>query len=207
MKLIALLVFLMLPAAAQAQTPNPMECQLLPIHIANQDVAYKPGVDVRGKPVVPADLNAPTMELPRTIVVPLSVDMADRLQSSVDGLKLEAPLGMVEIHPNGRVVYNDKDLTPQVYALCGREAVPALKPETEAEKVEAAAEVKENEPKISRKPVMDKPAEAEESTDGQATADTIKSDAVEVAPTQAVPPDGMTIEGGESRQEGYRSDE
>lgn len=207
MKNLVLFIFMMaLPHVVQAQTPNPMECQLLPVHTANSDVAYKPGVDVKGKPVVPADLNAPMMELPRTIVVPLSTDMADKLQSSnVDGLKLEAPLGMVEIHPNGRVVYNGKDLTPQVYALCGREAVPALPPETGAEKAEAAAEeVKPTSPKISKKPIMGDPASAASVPDGQAPADTIKSDAVEVPPTQAIPPEGMMIEGGESRQEGYR---
>lgn len=174
-------VFLMPSLAAHAQLPVPVECQLLPVHTEGADVAFKPGVDVRGKPVVPADLNAPTMDLPKTIVIPLSVDMAGKLQASnVEGLKLDAPLGMVEIHPNGRVVYNDQDLTPNIYALCGREAVP------------------ETAPSSSTSPPSAPPA-----PDGQKKADVIKSDAVEIAPAKAVPPEGVMIEGGESRQEGY----
>lgn len=187
MKKLVLIAALMVTAsAAQAEDIAPMECQLLPVHVAKDDVAYKPGVDVKGKKVVPADLDAPTMDLPKTILIPLSVDMSDKLQNNgVDGAMMEAPLGMLEIHPNGRVVYNGKDLTPQVYALCGRETVPELTPS------QAATD-----------PVSAPAPATKAAPDGQAGTDTIKSDAVEVAPAKAVPPEGMMIEGGESRQEG-----
>lgn len=190
-----ILMMIMLGALAawpvHAEDRMPMECQLLPVHVSNNDVAYKPGVDVKGKPVVPADLNAPMMELPQTIVIPLTINMADRLKTNnIEGLNLESPLGMVEIFPNGRVVYNDQDLTPQVYALCGRETVPELPPVPADPNKEAAA-------------TKSAPSDAVKAPDGQVPADTIKSDAVEIAPTQAVPPEGVMIEGGESRQEGY----
>jgi len=34
-------------------------CRLLAEHVPDEDVAYQPGVSVTGKPVAPADLNAP----------------------------------------------------------------------------------------------------------------------------------------------------
>ena len=188
--LIAMVVLLAAsPAWAQ---PVPMECQLLPVHVPKGDVAFKPGVDVRGKPVVPADINAAPIEPPKTIVIPLTVDMAKKLtNNNVDGLKLDAPLGMLEIHSNGRVVYNDRDLTPQVYALCGREGVPGpvTPPQTDAPGAAPAEEA---------------PSRDAKAANGQAAADAIKSHAVEITPTQAIPPDSEVIEGGESREEGYK---
>lgn len=106
----------------KAQEGQPPECRLLPEHKANASVAYQPGVDVHGKPVVPADLNAAPMDMGRqSVIVPLNIDLAKRLQGSgVQGLNLESTLGFLEIQPNGRVLYNGQDLTTQVYVLCDK---------------------------------------------------------------------------------------
>lgn len=107
--------------AAHAQDDGiyPPECRLLPDHKASADVAYKPGVDARGKPVVPADINAAPMDLAgQTIVVPLTVDLAKRLGHHTKGLALEGTTGFLEIAPSGRVTYNGQDLTSQVHAVC-----------------------------------------------------------------------------------------
>lgn len=115
------------PAFAQPIESNvPPECRLLPEHKADAGVAYQPGVDVHGKSVVPADLNSPLASsiASQTIVVPLTVDLADRLQGqTIDGLKLEGNLGYLEIHPDGRVSHNGEDWTSQVYVLCGKPPV------------------------------------------------------------------------------------
>lgn len=184
-KYLTAFILALMPVSAFAQEVIP-ECQLLGQHKPAGDVAYTPGVDVHGKPVVPADLGGAAAIVPDTVVVPLSVDLAQRLQNSnVEGLKLEAPLGMLEIHQNGRVTYNGQDWTPQVYALCGKEnLLPPLPP----------------------KPPQAAPAAApaQNSGHGQPATDAIKSDAVEIAPVQAVPPDSVVIEGGESREEGLQ---
>jgi hypothetical protein len=171
-----LIMILGLSGVAMADDLPPAECRYLPAHQADAGVAYQPGVDVHGKPVVPADLDAaPVAALPETITVPLSIDLAERLRNSnVEGLQLEAPLGMLEIHQNGRVVYDGKDWTPQIYALCGQN-VPAAQEE---------------------------PSPA--AGNGQAPADDIKSDAAEIPAVPAIPAGSVEIEGGESRQEGYK---
>ncbi len=46
-------VFVLLAAPAMAE-----DCAWLVRHVPADDVAYKPGVDVKGRPVAPADLNA-----------------------------------------------------------------------------------------------------------------------------------------------------
>src|SRR5688572_20512159 len=113
MSKLLLLVVVFLAGAAKAETLPP-ECKFLPEHVPSDDVAYKPGVDVHGKPVVPADLNDTAFEVPEVITVPLSIDLAEKLQTlSVPGFQLEAPLGLLEIHENGRVTYEGREWTPQ----------------------------------------------------------------------------------------------
>lgn len=168
-----LIMFVSVPAWSDEL---PGECRLLGAHKPDSGVAYQPGVDVHGNPVAPADLNGgAAMAVSETVTVPLSVDLAERLQNShVQGLQLEAPLGMLEIHQNGRVVYNGEDWTPQVYASCGREA-PVLPP---------------------RKPALP--------DNGQNAADAIKSETPSPKAPPAIPPGSVEIEGGEARQEGYK---
>lgn len=114
------------PAFAQPiESAIPPECRLLPEHKPNADVAYQPGVDVKGRNVVPADINAPVTPIGReTIVVPLTVDLVERMQGlNIPGMKMEGSLGYLEIHPDGRVSHNGQDWTSQVYVLCGKSAV------------------------------------------------------------------------------------
>ena len=49
-------------------------------HVPADDVTYKPGVDVRGKPVVPADLGSGSaITIPDKINIQIGIDLADRL--------------------------------------------------------------------------------------------------------------------------------
>lgn len=131
------MMFLVNPAFASEAPP---ECRLLSTHKAAVDVNFQPGVDVRGKAVMPADLNAAPIPVPDVITVPLSIDLSRRLQNAnVAGLELDAPMGLLEFHKSGRVVYDGKDLTSQVYALCGVAApeVPDGQPPADAIKSDA----------------------------------------------------------------------
>lgn len=155
--------------AAMAEEGVPPECRILPEHKAANDVTYKPGVDVRGKAVVPADINADPMGIStQTVVVPLTVDLAKRLQNqNIAGLEMEGTLGFLEIAPSGRITYNGQDLTSQVHALCG-EKPTGTAVETPAEPdrqtppdILKSAPVKENNVLVppAAKPVTPPPAE------------------------------------------------
>lgn len=124
--LAAFFALIAFPVSAQEiESHIPPECRLLPDHKPNADVSYKPGVDVKGKSVVPADLNGTATPLAReTIVVPLTINLADRMQGmNIPGMKMEGNLGYLEIHPDGRVSHNGQDWTSQVYVLCGKTAI------------------------------------------------------------------------------------
>lgn len=135
---VALLLFAF-PAFAQVNEIPP-ECRILPEHKLDTGVNYKPGVDVHGKPVVPADINAAPIAVPETMVVPLTIDLAQRLQGmNIPGLQMDSTLGFLEIRQDGRVTYNDKDITSQVYVLCGKKpdvAPPATDRQTPPDIIE-----------------------------------------------------------------------
>ena len=122
MKWFFVCILFLFPVVAKAEEQKlPPECRVLPDHKAAPGVAYESGVDVHGKAVVPADINASPVAMPENIVVPLSIDLARRLQGlNVTGLNLESTLGFLEVSKDGRVTYNGQDPTPQVYLLCGQ---------------------------------------------------------------------------------------
>jgi len=72
-------------AHAESLTFSAAQCRQLTAHTPAKGVEYKPGVDVRGKAVVPADLGGgytiPTMT-PEDISIPITIDLADRLGRS-----------------------------------------------------------------------------------------------------------------------------
>ncbi len=138
MKVIPVLLVL-LPITAHAETVavSAADCQKLVAHVPSDDVTYKPGVDVRGKAVAPADLGGGyKMELPESIDLQIGVDLADRLairaankQAAAQAqaglptttgpaarkvLPAEgyAPVGMLSIRGN-EAYWNGKPLAPQ----------------------------------------------------------------------------------------------
>ena len=118
------IVFLMNPAAARAQPDSSTLCRLLHAHQPDESVAYRPGIDVHGKPVVPADLNAPVM-LPDKITIPVTVDVAQQLSQALPaGMELDAQFGIIDVYADGRVVYNDRDLTAAAAVACEADAPP-----------------------------------------------------------------------------------
>lgn len=131
---LALATVMLLPLAQAAQAKDPtdgkseglavekMICQQLYIHKPAADVAYQPGVDVNGNAVAPADLpsEGASIGVPDYIEVPMTVDLAQRLQQPVpEGVKMEGVIGNLRLYKDGRISYNGQDVLPQAGALCG----------------------------------------------------------------------------------------
>lgn len=93
------------------------DCQRLDAERARADVSYKPGVDVRGKPVAPAELE-PTLgaiKLPDEIVIDFGLDLAGRYNIDGSGL-YTATAGIMTIHFDlaaGGLTINGKPLTKE----------------------------------------------------------------------------------------------
>jgi hypothetical protein len=80
---------------------------------------YKPGVDVKGKPVVSADIAPAPMAAPKSMTIPLTIDMAQRFNTVLPaGSKMEAQVGTVDIMQNGAVMINGKDVTSAADSVC-----------------------------------------------------------------------------------------
>jgi hypothetical protein len=121
-------------AAAAAEEPAYLEvdrsvCDRIVEHVPDADVTYQPGVDVHGKPVVPADINPSTVTLPDVIWIPLELDLQRSFglpgtRRLFDGKVL---LGTIRVEGN-RVTYDGQELTDpqsQVLAeLCRRSVTP-----------------------------------------------------------------------------------
>ena len=89
------------------------DCERIVKYVANQDVTYKPGVDVHGKPVAPADLPGSQIQLPEKIFIDLSLPFKDLLNNYNPKLKnAEVYVGTVEYDlTSGRMLYNGQELS------------------------------------------------------------------------------------------------
>ncbi|MBI4031438.1 MAG: hypothetical protein HY370_07145 [Proteobacteria bacterium] len=127
----AFLFFFCTPAYAQGDAAL---CQFWKHINAAPPAAYQPGVDVRGNPVAPADINASSSSfLPSRITFPVNVDLAQALNLPLPaGTQFDANMGMIEVYTDGRVLYNGQDMSAQTQAFCAGDPVPqAAKKEPE----------------------------------------------------------------------------
>ena len=111
---IAIVLVLALPAAsavADALTISKAECRKLMRHQPSADVAYRPGVDVRGRRVAPADLGGGTnIAVPQEIEIAITVELDKTIGAAASGLyKPEANIGKV-VYKNGRAWFNGQPL-------------------------------------------------------------------------------------------------
>jgi len=109
-------------AANEVQiTVSKENCTRIEKHVAADDVAYKPGVDVHGKPVAPADLNGGNLlKFPNEIVIDLSLPLQDLLSSPPDSLKnADVRVGEITYNINsGKMLFNGQELAdPAMHAL------------------------------------------------------------------------------------------
>ena len=87
-----------------------MDCSQLVTHVASSDVSYRPGVDVTGNAVPPADLNAqPQISVPDVISIPVTIDLATNLGINTPFLA-RPTVGEVQITRDGRVSFNGQPI-------------------------------------------------------------------------------------------------
>ncbi len=135
----ALFLILAAPPLAHAQTEfviSRQNCRLLVRHVPDPGVEYQPGVDVRGREVVSADLGGrQPIKVPETFTIDIDVYLADRLGIPADP-KLyvpEANVAVVSVEGD-RVFFEGQplsDLRQQAVAEACREKLrsgPEVKP-------------------------------------------------------------------------------
>jgi len=120
-------------AQESAATPTKIEVtgvdcrRLFVTHQPSADVAYKPGVDVHGKPVAPADLNpVPQIKVPETVAFDVAVDLRRFGVPQTSPLfQPSVKLGEVRVDVlTGKTLYNGAAIgNPEIEAL--REACKA----------------------------------------------------------------------------------
>ncbi len=119
MRFLFLFLSLFLTVPAFAQDADTL-CNVIAAY-KSDDANYKPGVDVHGKPVVSADLNSNLKPVIDPVVIPISIDLAQKFNLDLpDGMELKPDVAYVKIYGDGRVEYNDTDITQNTTALCSR---------------------------------------------------------------------------------------
>ena len=107
------------PASAEVAISR-KDCERLVNHEPAPDVAYQPGVDVHGRPVVPADLGGgQQIQLPDVIYIPIEVLIQDKYGIPANSVLYDATalVGVVEVRGN-QVYFEDQPLTdPEIVAL------------------------------------------------------------------------------------------
>ncbi len=117
----ALLVAIVLIYSADAQTVKirTTDCANFVSHLPTDDVAYKPGVDVHGRSVVPADLGGGVqIKPPQELEIPITVDLQKRLGIPVDPKQYQTQnftVGTVS-WKNGRGYFNGQPLQTEEQA-------------------------------------------------------------------------------------------
>ena len=99
-------------------------CRRLVAHRPAPDVLYRPGVNLRGRPVAPADIDRPPLELPAEIGVDILVPWPDSVQPGIARPEArrrpDAPpvryrgevyVGLVTLAPDGSLLFNGRPLS------------------------------------------------------------------------------------------------
>ena len=94
------------------------DCARLVAHVPAPDVAYRPGVDVYGREVAPADLGgAPRIELPETILIDIEIDLQARFGIPADPTQYDPDAEVGEVaYRDGRFTFNGHPLQDQAQA-------------------------------------------------------------------------------------------
>lgn len=148
-----LIVFcLTIPSLASAN--NGPVCQVVQNYEKVAAANYQPGLDAQGNRVIAAELgNGPSSFLPDVIRIPVNIDLVQYVQQQLPaGMQMESNFGMVEIHPDGKVLYNDQDITNTTYAYCGLQAPALTESSDKAAAVIAKPQVPHNQPVATAAP-------------------------------------------------------
>lgn len=94
------------------------DCSRLVKHAPAPDVAYQPGVDARGRAVVPADLDGGvSLALPETIVIDVEADLFAKFGIPLDPALYDADAEIGEVtYRDGRAYFNGQPLQNEAQA-------------------------------------------------------------------------------------------
>jgi len=116
------------PGSAPAQQVLVVDnatCRQLTRHVPAPDVAYRPGVDVNGRAVAPADLPADSdLNLPRDIPIDLRIPVQSILGAASPRLTELADIrpGRLVVQADGQVLFEGRvvgdDARDRLVALC-----------------------------------------------------------------------------------------
>ncbi|MEH6524849.1 MAG: hypothetical protein V7723_02160 [Sneathiella sp.] len=121
------LILFLVPAQAFAEDVelevSKKNCSRITKYVADADVDFKPGVDVHGKAVVPADLDGQQIKIPDTIFINLALPFKDLLNNYNPKLKnAEVYVGLIEYNiSSGRMLYNGQELSDPALNAIARE--------------------------------------------------------------------------------------
>jgi len=108
----ALLLLTALPARADTVGISRETCAELVQHVPGSDVEYRPGVDVNGDKVAPADMpeNA-QITVPREFSIPITVDLGKRLgiPRNPNSFQSNAEIGVLS-YKDGQLFFNGQPL-------------------------------------------------------------------------------------------------
>lgn len=122
MRLIFLLT-LLCPLLADARTVivDDGRCRVVERYVPNADVAYQPGVDVKGRAVAPADLNGGNQVVtPRFVTIPLNIPISEFLAVTppfLNDVEVDAGLILVDTE-TGFLSYDGQRLDQPEIVLC-----------------------------------------------------------------------------------------
>lgn len=124
------LVIALLPAVSVAVAASAAvgrdPCAAVVAHVPEAGVTYRPGVDVEGRAVAPADVPAPALDLPEEITFEITVPIrgGGRRHFTSRDYVGEALVGLLTLHADGRMSFNGRMLEPageaELRAACRR---------------------------------------------------------------------------------------
>jgi hypothetical protein len=125
----AAVLFACAPAFAQTISVTTV-CSQLAQYSAQPGTEFKPGVDVNGNPVAPADIDAPVPPIAYPVQIPIEVDILRLIEVDLpaqveDSMEMDASVAYVTLEEDGRVFYNGQDISDQVTHACKEESEEA----------------------------------------------------------------------------------
>jgi hypothetical protein len=112
------LMLIAVPAHAEDVSTRTL-CQMLPQYQADPSVNYEPGVDVNGKAVVPGDVNKVLRNNFDAVEIPVEMNLLQNLNVSAPaGTEIKPTVAVLKVYGDGRVKYNEQDVTQQAQNLC-----------------------------------------------------------------------------------------
>ena len=107
------------------------DCARLVAHVPGDEMTYRPGVDVRGRPVAPAEVDdTPALALPESYRIRIEVDSDDRFGIPTTAGSYDADIGVGEalVEADGRVLFNGQPLQSEAAFELGRRCRELLRP-------------------------------------------------------------------------------